>query len=136
MPARRAPSYTAQQPAISTIMQGCISLRFQIRMRQVRSDFKAKSSLMKPILLALILVLLATGCDAFRCSEAEYRPHNPGVCGKLYRLDQARERYRTFVLPAVYVIFGLVFLPVFIKIIWHLIRQFLIFLGRLFSRRD
>ncbi len=89
---------------------------------------------MKRFLIPVILACLIYGCDLNRCANDASFKNSPGVCGKIYRMEQAKNRYRQYVLPAIFVLFGLVFLPVLLKMCFRFLVACLAYIARFLRR--
>lgn len=78
-----------------------------------------------PGLVFYLLLVVTTGCQYQHCkSDASYAD-KPGICGKIYRQEQAKKRLANARRLTIYVFVGMIVVPFCFVLVFRLIRLLL-----------
>ncbi len=84
---------------------------------------------MKTMLLSMFIVVFIGSCNYSHCSRNSSYRNQPGICSKISRLEQAKQRYNQASIVIVYFMLGVMILPIFITLLTRMM-QFMIHILR------
>ncbi|MBU2510346.1 hypothetical protein KJ966_03375 [bacterium] len=80
---------------------------------------------LKQLLMIIPMVFLIAGCGFEHCKQNPRYADKAGICGKIYRVEQARKRLEQSNSITLIIFLAIMLLPIVIIILYRIIRFFL-----------